>query len=117
MTDIDTIIHVSDSDLERLCVAGIDAEESGDIEVAISLYKIASSLGDLTSMTRLADILSEPPKFQDVTAAEKLYMRACLAGHAIACGNLAILYNQLGKSVLSQKYLNLAKSRGDSWED
>ena len=43
---------------------------------AVSLYKVGVSLGDLTCMTRLADVLSEPPTFMNVGLAEQLYNRA-----------------------------------------
>ena len=47
-------------------------------------------------MTRLADVLSEPSSLMDAGRAEQFYKRACVAGHAPGCRNLAIMYKHLG---------------------
>lgn len=110
-------LGISKIDLDYLTEVAIQIEDSGDIDRASALYRIGSGFGNLTCMTRLADILSEPPSFLDLDAAEDLYKKACIAGHAPACRNLAIMYNQLGKSDLYGRYMRLAKSRGDVWQD
>lgn len=110
-------LEICGEDLDHLAGIAIGLEDSGDISRAIALYKIGIELGDLTCMTRLADILSDPPGFVNLEAAERLYKRACVAGHAPACRNLAIMYNQLGKSDLYSRYMKLAKSRGDVWQE
>jgi len=109
-------LEVRDEDLTQVAAAAIRLEEAGDINGAVSLYKVGVSLGDLTCMTRLADVLSEPPTFMNVGLAEQLYKRACIAGHAPGCRNLAIMYKQLGKSALHDRYMALAKTRGDVWQ-
>lgn len=110
-------LEISAEDLKRLTEIAILNEDSGNISLAISLYKIGIEFNDLTCMTRLADILSEPPDFIDVPLAEELYLKACVAGHAPGCRNLAILYKQLGRSALHDRYMKLAKSRGDVWQN
>jgi hypothetical protein len=108
--------EVDQEDIDKLIIAGIRLEEEGDVDGAESLYKIGTSLGDFVCMTRLADMLSEPPEFKNIPLAEELYKKACVAGKASACRNLAIMYKQLGKSVLHDKYMKYAKSRGDVWQ-
>lgn len=109
-------LDIDEADLDELVVAAIGLEESGDLARAIALYKIGSSLGHLISMTRLANLLSEPPAYLNVPLAEQLYKRACVAGHAAGCRNLAIMYKQLGKTELHDRYMKLAKVRGDVWQ-
>lgn len=109
-------LELSAEDITRLASAAISLEEAGDLSGAVSLYKIGVSLDDLICMTRLADVLSEPPTFMNVSLAEQLYQRACVAGHAPGCRNLAILYRQLGKAALYDRYMALAKTRGDVWQ-
>lgn len=114
---MDADLEVSQADIDHLYAAAVRLEESGDLEGAQSLYKIGISLGDLYCVTRLADVLSEPPAYLNVPLAEQLYLRACAAGDDAGCRNLAILYKQLGKSVLYERYMKLAKARGDEWQE
>lgn len=114
MTDFDLDFSVKDVDV--LIVNAIRLEDEENITDAMSLLKIGISLGDLTCMTRLADILSDPPGFVNVPLSIELYRKACVAGHAPACRNPAILYQHLGKSALHDRYMNLAKARGDVWQ-
>jgi TPR repeat protein len=113
---IDQNIDPDNDDVNRLLTLAIKCEDEGDTESAISLYKFCIYFGDETSMTRLADILSEPPNFRDLDTAIVLYKKACLKGDSSACNNLAILYQQLGQSVAYQKFMRLAKERGDPWQ-
>jgi hypothetical protein len=110
-------LELDEDDIVALSALAIRLEDSGDLDGAILLYKIGIHFHDTVCMTRLANILSEPPTFKDVQLAEALYKRACIAGHAAGCANLAVLYQQLGKTQLSQKYMKLAKERGDPWQD
>jgi TPR repeat protein len=107
---------INSSDIDQLAASAILLEENGDFNGAIALYKIGISLGDVTCMVRLADLMSEPPQFKNVPLAEELYKRACIAGDASGCRNLAILYRQLGRSDLHERYMAYAKTRGDRWQ-
>lgn len=109
-------LEVREEDIDQLTAEAIRREDAGDLFGAISLYKLGVSFGDLICITRLADVLSEPPSFMNVPLAEQLYKRACVAGHAPGCRNLAILYKHLGKSALHDRYMALAKQRGDVWQ-
>jgi TPR repeat protein len=110
-------LRMSAEDILRFSAIAVEMEESGNVDDAILMYKIGATLGELTCMTRLADILSEPPNYKNVSVAKALYERACVAGHAPACRNLAILYEQLGDSVRHERYMRLAKTRGDVWQN
>ena len=105
-----------DTYLEKSCAVGIELEDTGRIEDAIAIYELCILSEDLTAMTRLADILSEPPAYLDVQRAKALYKRACMAGHAPACRNLSILYGQLGETEKSERYYKAARDRGDVWQ-
>lgn len=113
---MNVVLEIQDADINVLAGLAIRMEDEGQIGAAISLYKIAISLGDLTCTTRLADLLSDEADFRDIPLAEELYLKACVAGHAPGCRNLAIMYKQLGKSVLHDRYMSLAKARGDVWQ-
>ena len=88
---VNVVLEIQDDDINALAGVAIRMESEGQLNAAISLYKIAISLGDLTCTTRLADILSDKAEFRDIPLAEKLYLKACVAGHAPGCRNLAIM--------------------------
>lgn len=113
----DIRIDVTSEDIDCLLAKAIELEDKNDLDTAVSLYKIAVKLGDCTAMTRLADILSDPPNFFNIPLAEELYRKACMAGHAPACRNVAIMFNHLGKSDLYSKFMERAKILGDVWQD
>lgn len=110
-------LEINEKDTENLYVLGLHLEELGDLDGAILLYRFGFHFNDVMCITRLADLLSDPPLYRDVGTAELLYKRACIAGYHVACANLAIMYKQLGKTHLSQKYMKMAKDRGDPWDD
>lgn len=85
--------------------------EEGQVEWSLVLFEFLSSLECLSAATRLADILSEPPLFRDVSRAKLLYMNACAAGDSTACHNLAVLYDQLGEHENAERYYAAASSR------
>ncbi|TWB20659.1 hypothetical protein FBZ89_10658 [Nitrospirillum amazonense] len=110
-------LNVDDKDLENLGILAQKLEESGDTAGAVSLLKIGAHLGDTWITTMLADYLSTPPSFIDAKTAEVLYKKSCMAGSSAACSNLSLLYWQLGKTELAQRYWQKAKDRGSPWAD
>lgn len=96
---------------KALLLAHVLSEE-GRTEWALIVYEILVEIGETCAMTRMADILSAPPEYRDVTKAKELYRRACVAGDFCGCHNLAILCEQLGDSVSAEKYYALASARG-----
>lgn len=102
----------ADNPIENAYLVAHFAEQEGRVEWALAIYELLISLGETVAMSRMADLLSAPPHFRDVTRAKRLYQQACVAGYDAACHNLAVVYDQLGDSVSAQKYYRLAKQRG-----
>lgn len=92
-------------------------QDSGNTEIAAIIYEVLILFGETSAMTRMADILSEPPEYINVQRAKELYRQACVGGDYSGCYNLAVLYEQLGDSLSAQKYYALAKARGAPSEE
>ena len=117
MISSEELANIRHPDVIAIAALGVSFEEAGRFEEAALLYRVGIHFGDNVCITRFADMLSEPPEYKDIPKAIALYEYACAAEDAAGCRNLAILYKQLGKLDLHDKYMALAKTHGDPWQE
>ena len=108
----DRSIPATHTPIEKALLVAHFLHEDGNVEWALIIYEILADLGETSAITRLADIISAPPEYMDVSRAKQLYKKACMLGDYAACHNLGVLYDDLGDSVSAQRYYSMASERG-----
>lgn len=90
-----------------------DAQEKGDVETAIRLYKRASRMGSTSAQLNLGNIYDDVLIPAQPLKAVQMYRKAVKLGDPGGAWNLAIYYKKLGKKRWHRYWLRRAASMGE----
>ena len=97
-----------------LFYSGSDAEESGDLESAIRLFKSAARLGMGSAYLSLGNIYDDVVKPAQPSKAVASYKRACALGNPSGAYNLSAHYKNIGNSRWARFWKIRADAMGHS---